>query len=329
MSDACVTHWDELEWHRRERGHIAAAWQSLTGERSDWLGAQRIRIDPGKWATPLHLEGSEEEIFYVLAGGGYSVQRYRGGDDMVYEVGPGDCLVHRALEHAHTIGAGPDGLEVIAFGERHYAANTALPRAGVSWLGSTWVGLGAEEDHPWTREAAVGPPAVTNIAERPSFVVNAEAVAAASRSGATVGRSVRNLGNAAGSLKTGLTVYEVEPGMLMNPPHAHSEEEEIFVVLDGSGELELWPHPRSETEPERFSAARDSVDVRAGSTVARPAGTGRAHAFRAGGDGLRLLAFGMRRPNDVCFYPRSGKISFRGVGVIGRLERLPYWDGED
>ena len=26
--------------------------------------------------------------------------------------------------------------------------------------------------------------------------------------------------------------------------------------------------------------------------------------------------------------PRSGKISFRGVGVIGRLEQLDYWDGE-
>ncbi len=31
----------------------------------------------------------------------------------------------------------------------------------------------------------------------------------------------------------------------------------------------------------------------------------------------------------MCFYPRSNKISFRGLGVIGRLERLDYWDGED
>ena len=29
------------------------------------------------------------------------------------------------------------------------------------------------------------------------------------------------------------------------------------------------------------------------------------------------------------YYPRSGKISFRGVGVIGRLEQVDYWDGED
>jgi hypothetical protein len=31
----------------------------------------------------------------------------------------------------------------------------------------------------------------------------------------------------------------------------------------------------------------------------------------------------------MCFYPRSGKISFRGLGVVGRIERLDYWDGED
>jgi hypothetical protein len=34
-------------------------------------------------------------------------------------------------------------------------------------------------------------------------------------------------------------------------------------------------------------------------------------------------------PNDVCFYPRSGKVYLQGVGVIGRIEQLDYWDGED
>jgi hypothetical protein len=37
----------------------------------------------------------------------------------------------------------------------------------------------------------------------------------------------------------------------------------------------------------------------------------------------------MRDPADVCYYPRSGKIAFRGVGLVGRIERLDYWDGED
>jgi uncharacterized cupin superfamily protein len=53
------------------------------------------------------------------------------------------------------------------------------------------------------------------------------------------------------------------------------------------------------------------------------------HVFRAGAAGLTYLAYGMRHPADVCYYPRSGKIAFRGVGVIARIERLDYWDGED
>ena len=152
-----ITHWDEVDAHRRERGHIAGSWQALTGYNSITVGVQRISVDAGRWATPLHLEGSEEEIFYVLSGTGFSFQ-VEGDDERAFPVGPGDCLVHRALEHAHTIGAGDDELVVLAFGQRHYAANTLLPRAGVSWLGPTWVLQGAPEDHPWAREAAVGAP---------------------------------------------------------------------------------------------------------------------------------------------------------------------------
>jgi uncharacterized cupin superfamily protein len=43
---------------------------------------------------------------------------------------------------------------------------------------------------------------------------------------------------------------------------------------------------------------------------------------------LTMLMYGTRDTNDVCYYPRSDKIFWRGVGVIGRIERLDYWDGE-
>jgi uncharacterized cupin superfamily protein len=316
-----ISHWDDVQAVRRERGHIGGDWQALTGEASEWVGVQRIRIDPGKWSTPLHLEGSEEELFFVLSGSGVSVQR-DGSNEAAYAVGEGDCLVHLALEHAHTLQAGPDGLEVLAYGERHYAANTLLPRAGVSWLGPTWVLEGEPDDHPWKREAAAGPPSVGELAERPARIVNVADVKPEAREGDTVAREVRDLGRAAGSIKTGLRVFDVRPGKLLNPPHCHSAEEEIFVILDGDGTLELWPHTRSGGEHEQHA-------VRRGSVVARPAGTGRAHTFRAGADGLRLLAYGTRDPRDVTYYPRSGKVNIRGVGLIGRLDVLDYWDGED
>lgn len=323
-----ITHWDEVEATRRERGHIAGTWSSLTGANSVVVGVNRIRVDAGMWSTPLHLEGSEEEIFYVLAGTGISVQD--GGEGLrAYEVRAGDCLVHLALEHAHTLCAGDDGLDVLAFGQRHYAANTLLPRAGVSWLGPTWVLQGDPEDHPWAREASVGPPDVGELSERPPRIVNLDDVEVLERSGATVGRRVRDLGAAAGSMRTGLRLYDVVPGMLMNPPHSHAAEEEIFVILEGEGTVECWPHPRMATGPGRPSEERDLQPVRAGSVVASPAGTGRPLGLRAGADGCRVLAYGTREPNDVVYYPRSGKVSLRGVGVIGRIERLDYWDGED
>jgi len=316
-----ISHWDEVPAARRERGHIGGDWQSLTGASSERVGVKRIRVDPGKWSTPLHLEGSEEEIFFVLAGSGVSVQ-WDGTNEEAYAVGEGDCLVHLALEHAHTLQAGADGLEVLAFGERHYAANTLLPRAGVSWLGPTWVLEGAPDDHPWKREADVGPPEVGELTERPTRIVNVTDVEPDLREGATVAREARDLGRAAGSEKTGIKLFDVRPDRLLSPPHCHSAEEEIFVVLDGDGTLALWPHARHGGEHQEHA-------VRRGSVVARPAGTCRAHTFRAGPQGLSVLAYGTRDTRDVTYYPRSGKVSIRGVGVIGRLDLLDYWDGED
>jgi uncharacterized cupin superfamily protein len=45
---------------------------------------------------------------------------------------------------------------------------------------------------------------------------------------------------------------------------------------------------------------------------------------------LTLLAYGTREPDDICFYPRSGNVFFRGIGLVTRLAGpLDYWDGED
>ncbi len=167
------------------------------------------------------------------------------------------------------------------------------------------------------------------LSSRPSCIVNVDEVEEHERVGATVARRVRDLGRAAGSERTGVKLYDVVPGMLMNPPHSHSAEEEIFVVLDGSGTVELWPHPRAVTEPERFAGGHEEHPVRAGHTITSPAGRGRPLAIRAGAEGMRVLAYGTRDPNDITYYPRSGKVMLRGVGVIGRLEQLDYWDGED
>ena len=95
-------------------------------------------------------------------------------------------------------------------------------------------------------------------------------------------------------------------------------------MLEGGGTLELWPSPRAEAS----GARREDNAVRPGHVVARPPGSRVAHAFRAGPDGLTMLVYGTRRPNDICWYPRSRKLNFRGLGVVARVEPLDYWDGE-
>jgi len=323
VSHDVVSHWDEIDARRQERGHIAGSWRSLTGDRSVTVGVQRIEVDPERWATPLHMENSEEEIFYVLAGSGISLQ-WDGGTTEAYEVGPGDCLVHLASEHGHTLRGGAEGIDVLAFGERHYPlGSTFLPRAGVSWGLGAWARTGDPEDHPWKREAEAGAPDVPPISSRPSRIVNVDDLEPSVVWERTTVRSTwRDPGRAAGSERTGLRHVTVAPGALMAPPHCHASEEEIFVVLEGDGEVELWPSPR-------FGGEHETVPLTAGSAVARPAGTHRAHGIRAGADGMTVLAYGTRESNDISYYPRSGKVNLRGVGVIGRLEQLDYWDGEE
>ncbi len=302
-------HWDEVEGEHFERGHIAATWTDLgRAAGSVTVGVHRITIDPEKWSTPAHAEDDAEEIFYVLGGSGLSWQ-----DGEVYEVGAGDCLVHRAGAEAHTLCAGPEGLDVLAFGHRAHATMTHLPRAGIAWLGKTWVDVG-RGGHPFEQEAAVGEPEVGEPGPRPPRIVATADVPERERTGGGEAlRLARDLGRAAGSLRTGLQHVTVPRGKLGAPPHCHSAEEEIFVVLDGDGALLLG----DEEHP-----------VRAGSVVARPAASRVAHSLRAWDGGLVYLAYGTREPNDITYYPRSGKISFRGVGVIARLEQLDYWDGE-
>ena len=187
-----ITHWDEVDANRRERGHIAGSWQALTGYNSITVGVQRIAVDAGRWATPLHLEGSEEEIFYVLSGTGFSYQA-EGDEERAFPVGRGDCLVHRALEHAHTIGAGDEELVVLAFGQRHYAANTLLPRAGVSWLGPTWVLQGPRKDQSLGTGSRRRRSHLDRASERPACVANLDDVPTAEHQGTTVGDVSRDL----------------------------------------------------------------------------------------------------------------------------------------
>jgi uncharacterized cupin superfamily protein len=304
-----VVHWDDVEAVALDRGVLRGERRRLgTAAGAVRTGLSRYRLAPGERAMPVHVHGDEEEIFFVLAGRGLSWQ-----DGRTYAVAPGDCVVHRVSAEAHTILAAGTELDVLAFGDGSDTALTWLPRAGVMFAGPHRVPVDAP--HPFDAEAAAGALEVPEPeAERPATIVALDDAEPEPFGRGDVRAVRRDLGRAAGSQRSGLNHVTVAPGALATPPHCHSAEEELFVVLDGEGELLL-----DDAEPE---------PVHTGSVVARPAGTGVAHAFRAGPAGLVLLAYGTRDPADICFYPRSGKLRVRGVRATFRVRRVDYWDGE-
>lgn len=309
-----IAHWDEVESGRAEAGHIAGLWTDLgSAAGSKTVGVNRIRIDAGSWSTPFHRQTAEEEIFFVLDGTGVCML-----DGAAFEVRVGDCVVHPPRE-THSLRAGENGLDVLAFGTRVRTEAAHLPRAGVSWLGGSWVDAGQGE-HPWAREAAAGEPDLPALGPRPDTVVNLDEVDGRESPAGSSKPLARN----AGADLSGLNWARLNAGCEGAPPHLHSTDEELFVVLDGDGTLELWPTPQRA----RAGIEYEELPVRAGNVVSRPASSGIAHGFRAGADGMTFLAYGTRHADDVCYYPRSNKLNFRGLGLIARLEDLDYNDGE-
>jgi uncharacterized cupin superfamily protein len=308
-----VAHWDDVEGHRRANGEMDATWQLLgdaAGTRG--VGVNKVRVEPGMLPTPPHSHGASEEIYFVLGGSGLAWQ-----DGLVHEVRPLDCVIQCPRKAKHTFVAGPDGLEYVVFGTRHPTELGWLPRSRAVRLGRVWAE--GRDDNPWEIEATAGPLEVGEPAPRPENVVNVDEVEHESWEGRMTGAP---LATRERSDLAGLHWERIEPGRRGTVPHCHSAEEEVFVILDGTATLELWPSPRDETE------TNEEIPLRAGHVVARPPGTRVSHSFRAGPQGVTMLTYGTRDVNDVCWYPRSSKIFWRGVGVIGRIERLDYFDGE-
>jgi uncharacterized cupin superfamily protein len=227
-------------------------------------------------------------------------------------------VIHTPDHYEHTFVAGPEGLELLVFGTRHPTELGWLPRSRAIRLGWPWVE--GRTDDPWEIEAQAPPLEVGDPAPRPENIVNIDEVERRQwPSGEAAPLATRQR-----STLSGLHWGRLTEGRVGAPPHCHSEEEEVFVVLEGQATLELWPSP----DPRDEAATREDVPLRAGHVVSRPPGSGVSHAFRGGPGGVTMLTYGTRKPNDMCWYPRSNKLSWRGVGVIGRIESLDYWDGE-
>ncbi|WP_333828825.1 cupin domain-containing protein, partial [Pararhodobacter sp.] len=132
-----------------------------------------------------------------------------------------------------------------------------------------------------------------------------------------------------GARHLGARLQEVPPGKAAWPFHAHYANDELFVVLSGTGEL-------------RFGDQRHAIGP--GMVAVCPAGGPEtAHQLIATGDEpLRYLAISSMREPDVMTYPDSGKVNVvagaapgadkaqRRFGAVFRAgDAVGYWDGEE
>jgi len=118
----------------------------------------------------------------------------------------------------------------------------------------------------------------------------------------------------------------VPPGKSACPFHVHHVEDEMFIILAGSGIY-------------RFGDTKYSI--KAGDVLGAPRGDQNfAHKItNTGNSPLKYLAISSKAETDVCEYPDSGKfqvISQRpldpqnSLRFIGRLDdSADYWDGEN
>jgi len=310
-----IVHWDAVAaFDIPERNRpLGGRWQRLADAAgSVRVGVQRVVLDSGQMITPPHMHTAEEEILHVLSGSATFWQ-----DGSTCPVAAGDTIVHPPGTAPHTLIGGEDGFEVLIFGTRLIPEHGVLPRTGVAWLAR--MGVTLNEAHPWEAEAALGLPDGTP-GERPPNVIALDDVEG------DFGGISKRLGAEGGATRSGLNLIALPANAEGAPPHCHTAEEEVFVVLDGAGSFELWGPPKPGEPP--ATEPQDAHSLERGHVISRPAGTRVSHCLRSGDRGLTYLAFGTRDANDVCYYPRSNKIYWRGLGLIARLEPLAYSDGE-
>lgn len=139
---------------------------------------------------------------------------------------------------------------------------------------------------------------------------------------------VAPIGPLIGAQKLGVRLVEVPSGKSAWPFHSHHANEEMFVILEGAGELRLGSTLHL---------------IRAGDIIACPAGGAEtAHQIIASDDGpIRYLALSTMENTDVMEYPDSGKVGvFAGAAPGGDAAQrkvamfvpadagVDYWQGE-
>lgn len=135
------------------------------------------------------------------------------------------------------------------------------------------------------------------------------------------GGCIAQLARQLGARKLGYNVTVVAPGKRAFPFHSHRANEEMFFIIEGTGEVRIGSEVRT---------------IRPGDVIACPsAGPQGAHQIvNTGKTELKVLAVSTMITPEVCHYPDSGKVAILDSGAdgfryVGRKDSpVDYWEGE-
>jgi uncharacterized cupin superfamily protein len=109
-----------------------------------------------------------------------------------------------------------------------------------------------------------------------------------------VGVTRRRLGVAGGAKRLGVALIEIDPGKRSTPPHAHADEDEVFLVMAGGG---LSYQTSSPDDVRTYAIGVDDV-------LWHPA-NGDAHTLIAGDEGLTVLVAAEGSRTNITYLPRT------------------------
>jgi uncharacterized cupin superfamily protein len=134
--------------------------------------------------------------------------------------------------------------------------------------------------------------------------------------GTRYGSSYRYLSGYGGATHVGVALEELAPGKESTLNHFHMLEEEQAFILEGEMTLRLGDR---------------TYRMKAGDHVCFPAGQQAGHSFYNHGDApCRFLIIGEKNPNEVVFYPETGRVAVRLLGEgYARAAKMDYWQGAD
>jgi uncharacterized cupin superfamily protein len=122
-----------------------------------------------------------------------------------------------------------------------------------------------------------------------------------------VAATMADIGRTLGSRKIGLTIQTVAPGHRSSRRHRHLFQEELLIVMSGSGIL---------------LHGDDRVPCGPGDAFLYLPGDPAPHSFENSGTApLVIWAFGDRHPHEVCEYPDQGVAFVEGLGAEVPLDQ--------